>query len=127
MTEGCIPRAVPIVFEKVGAATKIKRGCARHAASRLRLVSAARRHRDRRDDQHQVRDIIADYIYAFDSDVHAHFDAERLKRSPGGCRVLRESPKLSDLARTTRIYVELLAAVYSLDLSPDERARIDCR
>ena len=42
-----------------------------------------------------------------------------------GCRVLRESPKLPDLARTTRTYVELLAAVYSLDLSPDERARSD--
>src|SRR3954452_6961360 len=42
-----------------------------------------------------------------------------------GCRVLRESPKLPDLARTTRIYVELLAAVYSLDLSPEDRARID--
>ena len=42
-----------------------------------------------------------------------------------GCRVLRESPKLPDLARTTRIYVELLSAVYSLDLSPDDRARID--
>jgi amidase len=42
-----------------------------------------------------------------------------------GCPVLRESPKLPDLARTTRTYVELLAAVYSLDLSPDERARID--
>ena len=42
-----------------------------------------------------------------------------------GCRVLRESPKLPDLARTTRIYVELLAAVYSLDLSLDDRARID--
>jgi amidase len=42
-----------------------------------------------------------------------------------GCRVLRESPKLPDLARTTRTYVELLAAVYSLDLSPDDRARID--
>jgi amidase len=42
-----------------------------------------------------------------------------------GCRVLRESPKLPDLARTTRTYVELLAAVYSLDLTPDDRARID--
>jgi amidase len=42
-----------------------------------------------------------------------------------GCRVLRKSPKLPDLARTTRTYVELLAAVYSLDLSPDERARSD--
>ena len=38
---------------------------------------------------------------------------------------MRESPKLPDLARTTRTYGELLAAVYSLDLSPDDRARID--
>jgi amidase len=49
--------------------------------------------------------------------------ADRLAKL--GCRVLRESPKLPDLARTTRTYAELLAAVYSLDLSPDERARID--
>jgi amidase len=49
--------------------------------------------------------------------------ADRLAKL--GCRVLRESPKLPDLARTTRTYVELLAAVYSLDLSPDDRARND--
>jgi amidase len=49
--------------------------------------------------------------------------ADRLAKL--GCRVLRENPKLPDLARTTRTYVELLAAVYSLDLSPDDRARID--
>ena len=49
--------------------------------------------------------------------------ADRLAKL--GCRVLRQSPKLPDLARTTRTYGELLAAVYSLDLSPDDRARID--
>jgi len=49
--------------------------------------------------------------------------ADRLGRT--GCTILRESAKLPDLARTTRVYVELLAAVYSLDLSPDDRARID--
>jgi amidase len=49
--------------------------------------------------------------------------ADRLAKL--GCRVLRESPKLPDLARTTRTYGELLAAAYSLDLSPDDRARID--
>src|SRR5499427_8176667 len=49
--------------------------------------------------------------------------ADRLAKL--GCRVLRASPKLPDLARTTRTYGELLAAVYSLDLSPDDRARID--
>jgi amidase len=49
--------------------------------------------------------------------------ADRLAKL--GCRVLREGPKLPDLARTTRTYGELLAAVYSLDLLPDDRARID--
>jgi len=49
--------------------------------------------------------------------------ADRLAKL--GCQVLRESPKLPDLARTSRTYGELLAAVYSLDLSPDDRARID--
>ena len=49
--------------------------------------------------------------------------ADRLGKT--GCTILRESAKLPDLARTTRVYVELLAAVYSLDLSPDDRARID--
>jgi len=49
--------------------------------------------------------------------------ADRLAKL--GCRVSRESPKLPDLARTTRTYGELLSAAYSLDLSPDDRARID--
>ena len=38
---------------------------------------------------------------------------------------MRESPKLPDLARTARIYGGLLAAVYSSDLLPDDRAQID--
>ena len=49
--------------------------------------------------------------------------ADRLAKL--GCRILHESPKLPDLARTTRTYVELLAALRSLDLSPDDRAWID--
>ena len=49
--------------------------------------------------------------------------ADRLGKT--GCRVLRESAKLPDLARTTRVYMELLAAVYSVDLAPDEGARIE--
>jgi amidase len=49
--------------------------------------------------------------------------ADRLAKL--GCRVLHQSPKLPDLARTTRTYGELLAAVYSLDLSPDDRARTE--
>src|SRR5205807_1214111 len=49
--------------------------------------------------------------------------ADRLGKT--GCTILRESAKLPDLARTTRVYAELLAAVYSLDLSPENRARIE--
>ncbi len=40
-----------------------------------------------------------------------------------GCTVLRTSPKTPDLARTTRNYVELLAALFSADASPNERLR----
>jgi amidase len=42
-----------------------------------------------------------------------------------GCTVLRTSPKMPDLARMTRNYVELLAAFSSADLSPDERSRAE--
>ena len=49
--------------------------------------------------------------------------ADRLGKT--GCTILRESAKLPDLARTTRVYMELLAAGYSLDLSPEDRARIE--
>jgi amidase len=49
--------------------------------------------------------------------------ADRLGKT--GCTILRERAKLPDLARTTRVYAELLAAVYSLDLSPEDRARIE--
>jgi amidase len=49
--------------------------------------------------------------------------ADRLGKT--GCTILRESAKLPDLARTTRVYVELLAAVYSLDQSLEARARIE--
>ena len=46
--------------------------------------------------------------------------AERLGQA--GCRVRHESAKLPDLARTTRVYAELLAAARSLDLSPDRKS-----
>jgi amidase len=42
-----------------------------------------------------------------------------------GCTVLRTSPKMPDLASTTRNYVELLAAFFSADLSPDDRLRVE--
>jgi amidase len=48
--------------------------------------------------------------------------ADRLAKV--GCQVLRESPKLPDLALTARIYRELLSAFYIADLPPEARARI---
>jgi amidase len=41
-----------------------------------------------------------------------------------GVQVARESPKLPDLAHTTRIYFELLAASSSADLLPEMRERV---
>ncbi|HEX3990375.1 MAG TPA: amidase, partial [Acetobacteraceae bacterium] len=48
--------------------------------------------------------------------------AERLGKT--GCSVLRTSPLLPDLARTARIYVELLSAFRGVDLPADERQRV---
>jgi amidase len=45
--------------------------------------------------------------------------AERLGRL--GCTVMRGTPGLPDLAHTTRVYVELLSAFFSADLSPERR------
>jgi amidase len=42
-----------------------------------------------------------------------------------GCHVVRESPKLPDLAQTTRIYAELLAAFFGADLPPEVRERVE--
>src|SRR4051794_31306575 len=49
--------------------------------------------------------------------------AERIGKT--GCTVLRGSAKLPDLARTTQIYCELLAAVYSADQTPEDSARFE--
>jgi amidase len=38
---------------------------------------------------------------------------------------VRESPKLPDLARTTRIYVELLLASFGTDLPAEDRERVE--
>jgi amidase len=48
--------------------------------------------------------------------------AERLSKS--GCSVSRTYRLLPDLARTTQVYVELLAAFRAVDLSADDRQRI---
>jgi amidase len=49
--------------------------------------------------------------------------AERLAKV--GCRILRESPKLPDLARTTRIYAQLLTAFFSADLPAEVLERLE--
>jgi amidase len=49
--------------------------------------------------------------------------AERLGKA--GCQVLRNSPKLPDLAQTSRIYRELLSAFFSADLPPEVRERVE--
>jgi amidase len=49
--------------------------------------------------------------------------AERLAKS--GCAVSRASPQMPDLARTTRLYIELLMAFFSADLTPDIRQLVD--
>jgi amidase len=48
--------------------------------------------------------------------------AERLGKA--GCSVSRASPSLPDLARTARLYAELLSAFRSADLSADDRERV---
>src|SRR6516225_1456077 len=49
--------------------------------------------------------------------------AERLGKA--GCKVLRNDPRLPDLALTTRIYFELLAAFFAADLPPEVRERVE--
>ena len=49
--------------------------------------------------------------------------ADRLSKT--GCTVLRESPKLPDLALTSRVYRELLSAFFTADLPADVRARVE--
>jgi amidase len=49
--------------------------------------------------------------------------AERLSQT--GCMVLRTSPKVPDLAQTSRIYRELLSAVFAADLSSEARERVE--
>jgi amidase len=49
--------------------------------------------------------------------------ADRLAKL--GCHVVRESPKVPDLAQTTRIYRELLAAFFGADLTAQDRDRVE--
>jgi amidase len=49
--------------------------------------------------------------------------ADRL--SSLGCQIVRNGPKLPDLATTSRIYRELLSASFSADLPPEVRARVE--
>ena len=49
--------------------------------------------------------------------------AERLGKS--GCTILRQSTALPDLAQTSRIYRELLSAVFAVDLAPEMHERVE--
>jgi amidase len=49
--------------------------------------------------------------------------ADRLGKA--GCQVLRDNPKLPDLAQTSRIYRELLSATFGADLRPEVRERVE--
>jgi amidase len=49
--------------------------------------------------------------------------AERLDKS--GCTILRQSTAVPDLAQTSRIYRELLSAVFAVDLAPEMRERVE--
>jgi amidase len=42
-----------------------------------------------------------------------------------GCKIVRASPQMPDLAQTTRNYDELLSAALSVDYAADDRARIE--
>ncbi|MGC1889093.1 MAG: amidase [Stellaceae bacterium] len=57
--------------------------------------------------------------------ISAALDALADRLAKLGCTVLRTSPKMPDMARTTRNYVEVLAAFFSADLSPDDRLRVE--
>ena len=41
-----------------------------------------------------------------------------------GCTMTRQTPNMPNLARTTRVYDELLAAFFGADLTPEERLRL---
>jgi amidase len=48
--------------------------------------------------------------------------ADKLEKA--GCKVLRDSPKLPDLAQTGRVYRQLLSAFFSADLTPEQQERV---
>jgi amidase len=47
------------------------------------------------------------------------------KLGEAGCTVLRDSPKLPDLAQTGRVYRVLLSAFFSADLTPEQQQRVE--
>jgi amidase len=57
--------------------------------------------------------------------VRAALDGLTARLGKTGCTILRASPKLPDLAQTSRIYRELLAAFFVADLPPEVRERAE--
>jgi amidase len=57
--------------------------------------------------------------------VRASLDGLANRLGKAGCTVLRGSPKLPDLALTSRVYRKLLSVSFAADLSPEDRTRVE--
>jgi amidase len=88
-----------------------------------RLALPPARHQELRD--FRVLMIDAHPLCPTASSVMGALDrlAGRLDKS--GCKVSRVSPLMPDLARTTRLYMQLLMAFFSADLPPDARRGVE--
>jgi amidase len=64
-------------------------------------------------------------LYPTAASVRSALDSLAERLATAGCVVTRTHPRMPDLARTTRNYVELLAAFFTADLSPEERVRTE--
>ena len=58
------------------------------------------------------------------SNVCGSLNAIADKLGKTGCKILRETPKLPDLAQTGRVYRQLLSAFFSADLTPEQQERV---
>jgi amidase len=57
--------------------------------------------------------------------VRAALDGLADRLAKRGCQILRDSPKLPDLAQTSRLYYELLLAVFGAGMPPEARERTE--
>jgi amidase len=61
------------------------------------------------------------------TDVTGALNARAEALGKAGVKIIRSSEKLPDLALTSRVYKELLTAVFGADLPPEVRARVEAR